>query len=221
MENCAEKSVRKPPLKFRRRADARPDEVLDAARDLFTKSGFAAARMEDIAAKAGISKATIYLYFANKEALLEALVKRAIVPNIRQVHAALDSFPGTPTQALALLLGVMEQTLADPQIVALPMLVLREGGAFPSIAAMYRREVIDQIRPVFSALFQRGVNSGDFRPADADLALRSVIGPVLANAVLTRLFGIGRDDAVAHATFFGHHRDYLAHGLLTDPGARL
>ena len=63
--------------KFRRRSEARPDEVLDAALELFVEKGFAATRVEDIATRAGVSKGTVYLYFPSKEAVLEGLVRRA------------------------------------------------------------------------------------------------------------------------------------------------
>ncbi len=209
------------PLKFRRRADARPDEVLDAALELFTRQGFAATRMEDIAGKAGISKATIYLYFASKDALLEALVQRAVVPNIRQAQTAVAQFPGTQAQAISALFGILEQAFSDPKTLAVPLLILREAGTFPAIAAMYRRQVIDQIRPVFTGLYQRGIDAGEFRQADPERALRSMIGPVLANVLLTRLFGIGDDNVASHAAFFTHHRDMLAHGILRDPEGSL
>src|SRR5687767_9635670 len=66
--------------KFRRRAEARPDEVLDAALDLFIEKGFAVTRVEDIARRAGLSKGAVYLYFDSKEKILEGLVRRAIIP---------------------------------------------------------------------------------------------------------------------------------------------
>ncbi len=71
----------------RRRKETRPTELLDAALEVFAERGFAAARMEDIAARAGASKGTIYLYFPSKEAVFEALVRQAIVPNIERAEA--------------------------------------------------------------------------------------------------------------------------------------
>src|SRR3569623_411756 len=70
--------------KFRRRAEARPDEVLDAALELFVEKGFAHTRVEDIAARAGLSKGAVYLYFPSKEAILEGLVKRVIRNDIEE-----------------------------------------------------------------------------------------------------------------------------------------
>jgi AcrR family transcriptional regulator len=209
------------PRKFRRRADARPDEILDAALSLFNSRGFAATRMEDVATRAGITKATIYLYFPSKEAVFEGLVRRAISPNIRQAQAMMSQFRGRASEGLSMLLGFLEKVLADPDILAVPILVLREASAFPSIAAMYRREVIDQMRPVLGGLYRLGVENGEFRPADPELVLRSLIGPIFANALMTRVFGLGPDGPGANAEFFAHHRDYLAHGLLTDPKGKL
>ena len=72
-----------PEPKFRRRAEARPDEVLDAALALFVDQGYAHTSVAAIAKAAGISKGAIYLYFPSKQAILEALVRRAVTPVAR------------------------------------------------------------------------------------------------------------------------------------------
>ena len=63
--------------------------MLDAALDLFVEKGFAATRVDDIAKRAGLSKGAIYLYFPSKEAIMEGLVKRAIVPITETAASAL------------------------------------------------------------------------------------------------------------------------------------
>ena len=63
----------------RRRPEARPDEILDAALSVFAEQGFTAARVEDIARRAGLSKGAVYLYFPSKEAMLNALVEQSAV----------------------------------------------------------------------------------------------------------------------------------------------
>lgn len=78
--------------KFRRRAEARPDEVLDAALALFVEKGFAATKVEDVATRAGLSKGAVYLYFASKDALLEAIVRRAIAPIATVTFEQLEHF---------------------------------------------------------------------------------------------------------------------------------
>ncbi|MGB8621965.1 MAG: helix-turn-helix domain-containing protein, partial [Paracoccaceae bacterium] len=80
--------------KFRRRAEARPDEVLDAALALFIRKGFAATKVDEIAARAGLSKGAVYLYFPSKKALLEGLVRRAVVPVAESALGAVAAYRG-------------------------------------------------------------------------------------------------------------------------------
>ena len=98
--------------KFRRRADARPDEVLDAALDLFIAKGFAATRVEDIAAKAGLSKGAVYLYFPSKEAVLEGIVRRAIVPIATSALSYLENYAGDPRIPITLAMKSLAPRLA-------------------------------------------------------------------------------------------------------------
>src|SRR3569623_2169888 len=87
--------------KFRRRAEARPDEVLDAALTLFIERGFAATRVEDIASQAGLSKGAVYLYFPSKEAILEGLVKRAVLPVANSALGVIQNYVGDPRPVIA------------------------------------------------------------------------------------------------------------------------
>lgn len=200
--------------KFRRRAEARPDEVLDAALDLFIEQGFAATRVEDIAKRAGLSKGAVYLYFPSKEALLEGLVRRAIVPVTTTAAAALANFDGDPRDAITLLYGVMSQRLADPRVLAIPKLMLREVSKFPELAQMYRREVIDRAIPIITGLIQRGIDKGVFRPVDPELALRSVLGPVGMHLLMAEIFGIVPEGGLDVPKLLQTHIDILFNGLL-------
>src|SRR5690606_21345086 len=131
--------------KFRRRAEARPDEVLDAALELFMEKGFAATRVEDIARRAGLSKGTVYLYFPSKEAVLEGLVRRAIIPVADSALAALADYQGDPRVVISRVIKMVGQRFSDPRIVAVPKVVLREVLGFPHLAEMYRVEVLDKV----------------------------------------------------------------------------
>src|SRR5262245_40274244 len=73
--------------RWQRRKENRPAELLDAALNEFFEKGFAAARLEDIAARAGVSKGTIYLYFDSKEDVFEALVRAIPQANVETARA--------------------------------------------------------------------------------------------------------------------------------------
>jgi AcrR family transcriptional regulator len=205
--------------KFRRRAEARPDEVLDAALDLFIEKGFAAARVEDIAQRAGLSKGAVYLYFPSKQALIEALVRRAIVPITETAAAALGGFEGSPREAFMLLFRIMSQRLADPRVLAIPKLIVREVGKFPELAAMYRREVIERALPIVSGMIARGIASGVFRPVDPEFAIRSVFGPIGMHLIMSEIFGVVPEGGLNLPKLIETHLDILYNGLV-EPGAR-
>src|SRR5205814_4187837 len=79
--------------RWRRRKDARPEEIISAALEVFADRGFAATKLEDVARRAGVTKGTIYLYFENKEALFKALIRQTIVSVIAQGEELAKSFP--------------------------------------------------------------------------------------------------------------------------------
>ena len=102
------------PTRWRRRKEARPDEILAAALASFAERGFAATRLEDVAARAGISKGTLYLYFRSKEELFKAVVRATLVPNLERVEALAASFEGPS----ALLLERLLLTIAGVVVIA-------------------------------------------------------------------------------------------------------
>lgn len=199
--------------KFRRRAEARPDEVLDAALDLFMEKGFSATRVEDIARRAGLSKGAVYLYFPSKEAIIEALVRRALVPIATGALANLGSIPGDPRISISMTLKMMAAKLGDPKLLAVPKLIMREVVKFPELAVMYRREVLDRVIPVAADLLQRGIDEGYLRPVDPELAVRSVIGPLVLHLLLAEVFGIVPQDGLDFDRLIDNHLTILFDGL--------
>src|SRR5437868_15475989 len=80
--------------RWERRKEARPQELLAAALDLFVERGYAATRLDDVAAQAGVSKGTLYLYFTNKEELFKAVVRENVLPVLDAAQEIIDNFEG-------------------------------------------------------------------------------------------------------------------------------
>ena len=199
--------------KFRRRAEARPDEVLDAALAVFVEKGFAAAKVEEIARQAGVSKGLVYLYFPSKEALLEGIVRRALAPIADEAVNRLAHFDGDPRDAITMLLTTICLQLSDPARLAIPKVVISEVVRFPAIASMYRREVIDKVRPALATLLARGVAAGHLRPIDPEMAIRSVIGPLVVHIALFALFDVDSEAGLDMPRLLESHLDILFHGI--------
>lgn len=199
--------------KFSRRAEARPDEVLDAAMAVFTERGFAGAKVEEIAERAGVSKGTVYLYFPSKVALIEGIIQRAVAPVAQGALPQLAAFEGDPRFPIAMLLKAIGALLSDPAKLAIPRLFLREGMNIPAIADIYRRDVLDLAIPVLTGLVTRGVASGHLRQVDPELTVRSIVGPLIAHVALSEVFGIHPEDGLALDRLIDNHLDILFNGI--------
>jgi AcrR family transcriptional regulator len=199
--------------KFRRRAEARPDEVLDAALDLFLERGFSATRVEDIAARAGLSKGAVYLYFPSKEAVLEGIVRRAIVPIAATAVDMVSNYAGDPRTIISMVMKTVARRMADPRTIAIPKLMMREMINFPDFAAMYRREVLDKVIPMVVGLLKTGMAEGYLREVDPDLTIRSIIGPIMLHILLDEVFGVRPADGLALERLIDNHLTILFDGL--------
>jgi AcrR family transcriptional regulator len=170
------------PTRWRRRKEARPDEILAAALESFAARGFAATRLEDVAARAGISKGTLYLYFKSKEELFEAVVRATLLPNLARIEALAASFEGPSATLLERLLLTISGVVGS-QIGAIPKLVIAEAGNFPELARFYLDEVVRRGLRLIGAILRRGIERGEFRAIDVDHAVFCVIAPMLIAAL--------------------------------------
>lgn len=201
----------------RRRPDARPGEILAAALDLFAERGFAATRMEDVAARAGLSKAAIYLYFADKTALLGAVVDATIASNLNAVAGAAATHQGPVGPLLARLLQTVATQLRTTRFPDLAKLIIAESRAHPEIGRLWLDHVIRRALPLVCALIQRGVDSGEFRPLDVPMTARSVFGPMLLAALWRSVFEPLGGETLDIDALARHHADIILSGILAPP----
>ncbi|MBW6505982.1 MAG: TetR/AcrR family transcriptional regulator [Rhodobacteraceae bacterium] len=206
--------------KFRRRAEARPDEVLDAALALFVAQGYGHTTVDQIARRAGLSKGAVYLYFPSKKALLEGLVRRAIGPVAGFAQGMPEHVPGDPRPLIARFLRLAAGHLADPHTLSVPKLVIREAMAAPEIAQIYRDEVLARALPALQALIGQGVAGGFIRRVDPEMAARCVIGPLVAHLLLSEVFGITPEGGLALDRLIDTHLAILDAGLEPVEGGR-
>ncbi len=207
-----------PTPKFRRRADARPDEVLDAALTLFGQKGYAATSVAEIAREAGISKGAVYLYFPSKQAILEGLVKRAVTPISARALEQAALAHGDLRTALPAILGVIAEAMNDPKVFAVPRIVLHEAVVAPEIAAFYRDAVLNMAMPAVEGLIAQGVARGELRPVDPEMTVRSLMGPVVIHIILSEVFGVTPKGGLDLKRLVDNHLDILLNGLFTPPG---
>jgi AcrR family transcriptional regulator len=199
--------------RWRRRKNARPQEILDAALAEFAARGFAAARMDDIAARAGVTKGTVYLYFQSKEDLFKSLVRESIGAAIEARMADARSFEGRSSELLRLVLRAIGTFARTSDRAVLPKIVMAEAGNFPELLRFYRAEVVDKGLSLLSSIVTRGVARGEFRRLEPQHVARLCIAPLLF-AVFWRS-SFAAQDAVPYDLegFIETHIDVLLKGL--------
>jgi len=172
----------------RRRKEARPDEILDAALDLFAAKGFAATRPDEIAARAGIAKGTLYLYFPSKDALFQAVVRRTVGANLGTFEAWVDGFEGASADLLRDLLARIARLFSTTAVGRMPRLVIAEATAFPDLARFWAAEVVSRGLALVERVVARGVARGEFAP-DAAGAAFVVVAPLLMMTIWNTSIG--------------------------------
>jgi AcrR family transcriptional regulator len=145
-----------------KRAAERRDAILAAALDEFSARGFAAARLDDVAKRAGVAKGTIYLYFADKEALFQELIRAELSPVVGGLIQV--SHTDIPIRQFAHhLVEVFAREVFETRRKDVIRLVLTEGSRFPKLAEFYYREIIARVLPAVRALLQRAVERGELK----------------------------------------------------------
>ena len=202
-----------------RRAPAeRPGEIIDAALALFVEKGFAATRLDDVAERAGLSKAAIYLYFDDKIALFQGVIRQAIGSNLGMVEAMLAAHRGSVAELLPRILEFMASRIEETPMASVAKLVIAESRAFPEIGRFYLEEVIGRGLPMMESLVVRGIAQGEFRKVDPALTVRSIIGAMLLAIIWRTVFEPIGAEKVDVRALARHHADLMLHALMPHAG---
>ena len=117
--------------KWRRRKEARPGEIVDAALEVFAEKGFAAAKLDDIASRAGISKATLYLYFETKEEIFRAVARAAVSSLLQAFEGQAEGFDVPFVELAPRILSRAARMMAVGRVPAIARMVIGESRNFP------------------------------------------------------------------------------------------
>jgi AcrR family transcriptional regulator len=163
----------------RRRKQDRPQELLDAALELFVEKGFAATRAEEVALRAGVSKGTLYLYYPSKEDLLKAVIAQHLSAEIADGAERAAAHPGSNADVLRDVLATWWTRVVESPVSGIFKLVITEVRNFPEIAEFYVREVIEPGKALIGRFVRRGIACGEFREVDPDAVVYSLVLPMI------------------------------------------
>ena len=201
----------------RRRKESRPEEILTSALEEFAENGYAAARLENVAHRAGVAKGTIYLYFASKEKLFQAVVQRAVTPQLEQIERLAQAHSGSVEEFLRGPFLILQRQLLRSDLRRLLRVFLTEGLLFPELTEFYYNEVVSRGLAVMRTLIAHGVEAGEFR----ETALVELPQPLIAGALVALLWEslFGRMHPLETDRLLETHLNVILDGLKTRPTA--
>jgi TetR/AcrR family transcriptional regulator len=203
------------PVKRERRKQHRPGELLDAALDLFVEKGFAATRAEEVAAKAGVSKGTLFLYFPSKEELFKAVVRENAVKTVAEGALEVANFKGSAAELLHFLILEWWRRYGATKASGITKLIISEGHHFPDLANFYQEEVIQPAMALLKDVLRRGQESGEFKNFDIDNTAMVVIAPMLffIMAKFTQDICLPGAPNIPPEHYIAQHADLMVRGL--------
>ena len=199
--------------RWQRRKDARPEEIVAAALEVFVERGFAATKLEDVARRAGVTKGTIYLYFANKEALFKAVVRETIVPVIAQGEAVAQAFTGSARELFEKLVREYWRLVGETALAGIPKLMMAEAATFPELTRFYYEEVVTRGHRLMAGVIERGIKNGEFRPVDVKVAAKLAMSPLMHAAIARRAFAACMPEGFDVKQYLDTHIDLYLHGI--------
>jgi AcrR family transcriptional regulator len=174
--------------KFRRRKDARPAEIVAAAFEVFAEKGFAGAKLDDIARRAGVSKGALYLYFETKEEIFQAVVSQGVAPSFDAALAMLARHPGPFPVLVRALAEQVAGVIATTPVGGVVKMVIGEARNFPELARVWHDQLVARAIAALSSAIAAAQARGEVRPGDARMHALTLISPLLVGVIWRETF---------------------------------
>lgn len=200
--------------KFRRRKADRPDEIVAAAFEVFGERGFAAARLDDIAARAGVSKGAIYLYFATKEDIFQAVVEQGVAPNLQNLAALAAANPQSFPDLVRGVARMMAHMASTTPLGGIIKMVVGEARNFPELARVWHDRLIVPALGTLTAAIAAAQARGEVRTGDPRLYAVSLISPLLVGVIWRETFTPIGAEPFDLAALMEQHVETLLRGMV-------
>lgn len=185
--------------------------ILDSAFEVFSDKGFAATRLEDVAARAGVGKGTIYLYVASKQELFEAMISNAFMSSFEVLELAAMQKQFTLEQMISFLIEWFQREVLATRRKEMLWLMLREAKHFPELAKAHHRLIIGRVMKFVQVCAEQALEQGEIAHDEIARFPQLALAPALIGIIWMELFqDIDRLDVeeMLHA-----YRDLMLRGL--------
>ena len=205
--------------KFKRRKTDRPDEIIAAAMAAFAEKGFAAARLDDIAARAGVSKGALYLYFATKEDIFRAVIEHGLAPNLGRIQTALADDQGSFPDLLRAFAAIVSEIATDSPVGGIIKMVIGESRNFPELARTWRERLVEPALGAMTGAIAAAQARGELRAGDSRCYAISLVSPMLLGVIWRETFVPVGAEPLDIPTMAQQHVELWLRGMRPDAGA--
>lgn len=202
--------------KWQRRAEDRPSEICAAALAVFAEKGFAAAKLDEIARRAGVSKGTLYLYFKDKEDLFRAVVRDTVAPNIQAIQQAVVAADLPFADVARMFLARFADVTSRAPVGAVAKMVIGESRNFPELAKVWHDQVASRALGMLTGLIAKGQERGEVREGDPRLHAFSLVGAMLMGVLWRETLQPVGGAPVDLKKLAEQHAETVLSGLLTE-----
>ena len=183
--------------------------------DVFAEKGFASAKLDEIADRAGVAKGTLYRYFATKDEVFRSVVQNALAARVEEIEKAASAFEGSFVEFVPILLKRAANRFGDDRLPAIARMVLAESRAFPDLAIIWHDALVARMLGTLANMITKAQARGEVRPGDPKLYAFSILGPMFTGALFNEVFGDRRGTTPNLDKLAGQHAQTILHGLLT------
>src|ERR1700756_366019 len=197
-----------------RRKEDRPAEIVAAALAVFADKGFGAAKISDVAQLAGVSKATVFVYYPTKEDLFRAVAQAIVSANFDRLQTAGTEL-AMPLADFVPMLLQQAAAIGESRVPSIARLLIAESRAFPDLAKVWHDEVVARMLDLLTSTIARAQARGEVRPGDARLFAFSMIGPMMAGIIFREVFRGADADLPDLRALARQHAEVVLAGLTT------
>lgn len=201
--------------RWKRKKEDRPQEILDAAVELFVEQGFAATKVSQIARKAGVTPGTLYVYYKNKEAILQEVVMKTLNPIFNESDAILESYQGSAEGLVRILIDKWWQAVGGgSKISGIPKLAVAEVSNFPELADFYAQSILTPGFSYIEKVLEYGVAKGSFQIEDIKFTSYLIFAAFHGAVIDAHSFMIASKNGISLNLFKERLYDLILHGIL-------
>jgi len=183
---------------------------------VFAEKGFAAAKLDEIAKRAGVSKGTLYLYFQDKADLFRAVIRDTVAPRVAAVRELADKLELPFAQVVPLFLSNFAEMTTRLPVGAVAKIVIGESRNFPDLAKIWHDQVASGALSALEALIKRAQDRGEVRPGDARTMAFSLMGPMLMGVLWKATLEPAGGQPLDLAKLAAQHGETILTGMLTE-----